>query len=410
MKSPLGSLISVLNKTPVPYVGRYATNQSFVQHQRNTSTTAEMASMGSVGTLFAIVNRTSNSVSQVDWKLWRKAASGKKEDRVEVTRHAALDLWNKPNPYTTRQEFVESFSQHLDLTGEAWWVVGRNENFRTLPLELWVVRPDRMTPVPHPTEFLAGYIFSGPDGEKVPLNKEDVVQLRMPNPLDPYRGMGPVQSILTQLDSIRYSKEWNRNFFLNSAEPGGIVEVPESLSDADFDQLSARWNEQHSGVANAHRVAFLEHGKWVDRKYTMRDMQFVELNSVYRDDVLGAFGFPKSMLGIVEDVNRANAETSKTMFAENLVVPRLERIKGALNNDLLPLFGTAAQGLEFDYDDPVPEDAEARNAERDSQVAAYVALINAGVNTEDAAAFCGLPIMRVEKAPQSVQPQQNAGM
>ncbi|KKK81335.1 hypothetical protein LCGC14_2814460, partial [marine sediment metagenome] len=64
------------------------------------------------------------------------------------------------------------------------------------------------------------------------MGVDDVVQLKMPNPLDPYRGMGPVQSILADLDSERYSAAWNRNFFINGAEPGGIIEVDRRLDDA----------------------------------------------------------------------------------------------------------------------------------------------------------------------------------
>jgi hypothetical protein len=48
--------------------------------------------------------------------------------------------------------------------------------------------------------------------------------------MDPYRGMGVVQTILVDLDATRASAEWNRNFFLNSAEPGGIVEVDRRLT------------------------------------------------------------------------------------------------------------------------------------------------------------------------------------
>jgi phage portal protein BeeE len=71
--------------------------------------------------------------------------------------------------------------------------------------------------------------------------------------LDPYRGLSPVLSILPDLDTSRYAAEWSRAFFINSAQPGGIIEVPQPLSDPDFDQLRDRWNEQHKGVGNAHR-------------------------------------------------------------------------------------------------------------------------------------------------------------
>jgi len=392
-KTLFGSLASagrgLVNRSPVPYVsGRNIS----IPWRQPTGAEAQMRAMGTVGTLFAIVNRTSNATAQVNWRLYRKASSGLKEDRVEVTSHAALDLLNTPNRFFTRQELIESTQQHIDLTGEGWWVITRNPR-SPIPLELWPVRPDRMAPIPDPNDFIAGYTYTAPDGREIPLRVEDVIQIRMPNPLDPYRGMGPVQSILTEIDSARYSAEWNRNFFLNSAEPGGIIEVEKRLSDPEFTEARDRWAEQHKGVSNAHRVAIIENGmKWVDRKLTQRDMQFAELRQVSRDVIREAFGAPAFVLGEVGDVNRATAEASKVLFAEQLTVPRLERFKGALNNDLLPLYGQAtAAALEFDYDDPVPPDAAARNAEITAKTTAWATLVEAGADADLAAEYLGLP-------------------
>ncbi|MFE7754314.1 phage portal protein [Streptomyces sp. NPDC057429] len=399
-KTLIGSLTALARRTavdtPVPFTSRGA--ERALPFMRPAGMEQQMRAMGSVGTLFSIVNRTSNATAQVDWKLWRKAKSGLKEDRVEVTSHAALDLWNKPNPFMPRQEFVETFQQHVDLVGEGWWVIAYHPG-STIPLELWPVRPDRMTPVPSQKSFLAGYVYTSPDGEQVPLGLNEVVFLRMPNPLDPYRGMGPVQSVLADLDATRYSAEWNRNFFLNSAEPGGIIEVPTPLSDPDFDQLRDRWNEQHRGVANAHRVAILEHGKWIDRKLSQRDMQFVELRSVSRAVLREAYGISAFALGEVTDINRATAEASKAWFADQLTVPRLERIKAALNFDLLPLFGATAQGLEFDYENPAPADPEAEAAQLTAKVNAATSLINAGLSSASVLSALGLPAIEASPAP-----------
>lgn len=404
MRSLLGGLTrdvakaarGISNQVPVPY----STRNLNMPVLPTVSPEAQMRTMGSVGTLFAIVNRTSNATAQVNWKLWRSAKSGLPEERVEVTSHLALDLWNKPNEFMTRQEFVEAFQQHLDLAGEAWWVVGRNPALRSIPLELWPVAPHRMAPVPDKDEFISRYEYTGPMGERVPLGRDEVVFLRMPNPLDPYRGMGPVQSILTDLDSTRYSAEWNRNFFINSAEPGGIVQVDRRLSDDEFDEMRDRWHEQHRGVANAHRVAILEQATWVDRAFSQRDMQFVELRNVSREVIREAFGFPKSMLGTSDDVNRAVAEAQEVVFARWLLVPRLERIKGALNNDFLPLFGPASKGLEFDYENPVPEDLAAESAEMTAKANAAKTFIDTGFDPVDVLELLGLPDMAFkEKAP-----------
>jgi HK97 family phage portal protein len=388
----LGALLNragTATNTPVPFASRAASyGRGLFGSQRGA--TAQLDAMGSVSTLFAIVNRTAKAEAGVEWKLYRKAKSGKKEDRTEVTSHAALDLWNRPNAFYTQSEFVEAGAQHKQLTGEQWWVVARHEAVN-LPLELWPVRPDRMRPVPDPQTFLSGYMYTGPDGQEIALRKEDVILIRTPHPTDPYRGIGPVQALLTDLDAVRYSAEWNRNFFLNSAEPGGIIEVPDELDDRAFDQLRDRWNEQHKGIANAHRVAILEHGKWVDRKFTQRDMQFVELREVGREIIREAFGFPKPMTGAVDDVNRSNADAGAVMFARWLVVPDLEAVRDALNHRFLPLYGNTATGLEFDFVNPIPDDVESEAMQLTARADAAAKLRTAGWDPAGILSAVGLP-------------------
>jgi HK97 family phage portal protein len=382
--------------TPVPFTSRTASYSGVFGSNRSAE--GQMRAMSAVGTLFAIVDRTSNATALVDWKLYRKAKSGRDEDRVEVTSHAALDLWNRPNPFMPRQEFVESSTQHYDLTGETPWVIARAPGF-SIPLEMWPVRPDRITPVPDREKFLKGYVYTSPDGEQIPLELDEVIFLRRPNPLDPYRGLSPVLSILPDLDTSRYAAEWSRAFFVNSAQPGGIIEVPQALSDTEFDELRDRWNEQHKGTGNAHKVAILEHGKWVDRTISQRDMQFVELRGATADRVREAYGISKSAIGDFEDINRASALAAKAWFAEQQTIPRLERIKAALNYELLPMYGATAQGLEFDYCDPVPPDPETEATTLTARAEAAAKLRTAGWEPAGILSAVGLPEIPYAGAP-----------
>jgi HK97 family phage portal protein len=378
--------------TPVPFTTSSGSPVVNLPWNSRNDAVAQMRAMGTVGALFAIIHRTSTSTAKVNWRLYRKARSGNLEDRTEVTSHAVLDLWNKPNSFYTRQEFVETEQQHVDLTGEGWWVLAHNAR-SALPLEIWPVRPDRMVPVPSATNFLDGYMYLSPGGQQIALTRDQVIQLRMPNPMDPYRGMGPVQSILPDLDASRYSAVWNANFFRNSAEPGGIIQLNKGVDDAEFDKLSRRWNEQHKGVANAHRVAIIEEAQWVDRKISQRDMQFAELRTITSDMIREAFGIPKFAVGVITDINRATADAAKAWFAEELTVPRLERFKQALNNDLLPMYGATTVGLEFDFDDPVPPNQESVNATLSARALAAAALRDAGWDPDDILSAVGLPAM-----------------
>ncbi|NUO43740.1 MAG: phage portal protein [Streptomyces sp.] len=384
---------SFVNRAPVPYApatGRAGFGAGFL---RPAGQEAQMRAMGSSSTLYAIVDRITTTYAGVEWKLYRSAASGREEDRKEVTAHPALTLWNKPNPFMTGPQFRETTQQHEELTGEQWWVTAHAEN-STIPQELWPVRPDRMEPVPDPQDFLIGYVYSGPSGERVPLTNDDVIFQRRPNPLDPYRGMGVVQTILMDIDATRASAEWNRIFFENNAAPGGVIQVDRRLSDDEFNEFNDRWREQHKGLTNAHRVGLLEEGMtWVDRKYTMQDMQFAELRSVNREIIREAFGFPKPMLGSTDDVNRANAEAAAYVFARWLIQPRLERTREVLNTRLLPMFGALGKGLEFDFANPVPEDAETEARVTQLRALAASSLHNAGWFAADILKVVDLPEM-----------------
>jgi len=402
VKALLGPVLK--NEAPVPYVPRTLTFPWLPRANMEQN----MRAYGQVGTLHAIVSRLANATSQVNWRLYRSSKSGKPEDRVEVTDHLALRIWDSPNPFMTRQEFVEASQQHVELTGEGWSVIARNPRARSLPLELWPVRPDRMAPVPSASNFLSGYLYTGPGGERIPFEKDSVLFIRVPDPLDPYRGLSPVGTISATLDSSRFADEYNRNFFYNSAEPGGIIQVDKRLTDDEFNELRDRWEEQHKGVARAHTVAVLEQGEWKQNAATRRDMQFVELSDVTDAKIRTAFGFPKFMLGDVDDVNRAQGEASDAMFAQWLIVPRLVRWRQMLNTDYLPLFGTAGQGLEFDFDDPVMANTEIENAGRDSKVAAAVALMGAGADKDETMAAFGLPTITFTEPEPAPQPPLQA--
>lgn len=361
---------------------------------------AELEAMGSLGTLFAIVNQTSTATAKTKWRLFRVPVTANAQPR-EVLSHAFLDLWNKPNPYYTGRLFRETVQQHLDLIGEGTFALVTMGNMIT---EMWPFRPDRLEVVPSRKEFIKGYIYHSPDGEKVPLTKEEVIHIKMPNPSDPYRGMGPVQTMLADIDSARFSAEWNRNFFLNSAQPGGIVKVDHALDDEEFNRFHARWREQHQGIHNAHRVALLEMGEWIEAKYSMEDMQFVELRNLPRELIREAFAFPKPMLGTVDDVNRANAEAGKEIMAEGQTVPRLERWQDIVNSELLPRFQNGRQ-LMLQFDDPVPVNREAADRERNSKATSWAAIVNAGGNPDDASEATGLPRIRLQPKPTPAPPQ-----
>lgn len=372
---------------------------------------AYMRAYQSNGTIYAIVSMLARQTAKVQWHLYRTApqdgrrryttADKGSDQRTEVLQHQAMALWNKPNPFMTGFMLREMCQTHLDLTGEGYLILAYAGK-ATFPTGIWPVRPDRMEPVPHAERFLSGYVYRGPSGETVPLQPHEVIQIKYPSPFDVYRGMGPIQSILVDIDSAKYSAAWNRNYFLNSATPGGAIKMDKRLTDDEWNEFTDRWRESHRGIGAAHRVAILENGaEWVPNADTIQDMDFANLRNLSRDVMREAFAMHKAILGTVEDVNRANAQTAQEHFESFLITDRLDRWRDVLNCFYLPLFGSTGQGVEMDHDDAVTANREADAVELNAKASAAASFVDAGYDPHDVLEVVGLPDMGVvEKATQ----------
>jgi HK97 family phage portal protein len=380
------------------------------------------------GTVYANAGLLASGTAGPRWNLYRQdkqdgrqryTTSDKGSDqRVQVVQHPALALLNAPGQLTVNGQKMTFFSRfrlfevsqlYMELTGKSHWVIDR---VGTMPVGIWPVRPDRMTPVPDSKTYLKGWIYDSPDGtERIPLQPQDVIFNCFPDPENLFGGTGWVEPVLAEIEGARYAAEWNRNFFSNSARPDGVIQTDKRLSDEEWDELTARWRETHRGVARAHRVAVLEAGAtWVATSTSPKDMDFANLLSTGADRIREGAGMHKVMTGVTEDVNRANAQTGEEVFASWKISPRLDRWWDVLNTQYLPMFGTVGAGVEFDYVYPAPVNREQDNLELTAKATAASLLIGAGLVSSDVLTAVGLPPMKdAPKPPPSGLPPGTPG-
>lgn len=394
---------------PVPYTvdrggiyGGYTTGRG---HARETAT------YGQNGTVYATVKLYAQAFAMAKWHLYRQTATDTRlEDRPEVLQHQALKVWNNPMPSPIAAgvqlrsgAFVRMLSSiYQQLTGEAWLVVGKAG---PIPTSLWPVHPVRMIPVPSAESFLAGYVYQAPDGTQVPLGLDEVLCVLDPNPDDPYRGMGVAGPLMPKLEAARWSAEYNRNFFLNSAEPGGVISLPTHLEDREFDELTARWRQQHQGTSKAHHIAVLEYGATWTATGSRRDMQFTEGDAAIDTAIRETMRIHGHMLGLSENVNLANAQAADYTFAKWGTELQLAPWQDMLNYQYLPLFGSTGRGVEFDHDSTVPRDVVTEAATFAQRLGAATAAITAGADPEEMLAAAELPPVKWTPRPVPTQPQ-----
>jgi len=87
------------------------------------------------------------------------------------------------------------------------------------------------------------------------------------------------------------AEEYEARFFDNDATPGGVIQVPKTLSKEAYDRLVANWNTLHQGAKQAHLIGLLEEGgQWQDTGLSNEDAQFLELRRFQLQEIMRWFG------------------------------------------------------------------------------------------------------------------------
>lgn len=271
----------------------------------------------------------------------------------EVETHPMIDLLEKPNRWMDKDEFFEREFQHLELAGDAFILKIRNG--MGVVEELWPLMPDIMNVIPDSQNFIAGYVYMI-NGKRVPFDVSDIIHIKRTDPSNMVRGLGVVEAAARAVDNDAQSADYNRRFFKNAARPDGALETDNELSEQSFNRLKKEFKEQYAGTDNAHKTVLLEGGvKFNPVNFSQKEMDFLNSRKFNRDEILAMVRVSPSILGMVEDVNRSNAEASEYIFSKRVVKHKMNRMVSKLTSDLAAEFD---EKLVVSFTDPVPADKE----------------------------------------------------
>lgn len=322
--------------------------------------------------VFACISKIATKTASIEFEMYKVANS--KGEKVEILNHPLLDLIYKPNKFQTKAEFLETTIINLKCTGDAFWYKVRNESGQVV--ELWNLRPDLMTIVADPTEFIKGYIFSKADGSTVNFRPDEIIHFKYPDPLSQYLGMGPLHPASRRVQTEDYATSFQRDFFLNSARPDAVIKNPgmELTAEQKID-IRNGFNRKHRGVGNSSKVAVLDGGlEYQLISISQKEMDYIESLKFTRDDILVAFQVPKPLLAIVDDVNRANSETAMYIFLSETIQPEIKRIVDKINEEMT--YQDFGEEFVLDFEDPTPENREMELKEYESGLQNNYLLIN----------------------------------
>lgn len=315
----------------------------------------------------ACVSKIAEKYSTVEFKLKRIINS--KGDVKEVKNHEILDLIYRWNPFMTKEEAMELDIINRKLSGDSFILKIRNSSGQVA--ELWPISPLNVIIYADPVRFVDYYEITNAKGEKQRVEAEDMIHIKYPSPLNQYFGLSPLSAAKQRIDSENYAVEHQKNTFLNNGRPDAVVQSDQTPPMAQRIEIRKDYEKKHKGQGKNSKVAFLWGGlKYQQISLSPQELDFIESMKFTRDDIMVSFKCPKSIFGITEDVNRANAETGMRIFYSETINPEAIRWANKINEELIiPDFGE-----EF-YIEPVnqaPVDREQRLAEFDKGVDRWI--------------------------------------
>ena len=314
--------------------------------------------------VYSCVTARSQDVAEIGLRLF-------KGDQ-EIHEHPVLDLINKVNPYMTKHDLFNATQTYKDLDGNCYWFLAREDRAdgKGEVKEIYILRPDRVqiiTDKENPL-LIKGYAYKQSNSAPIVFEPTEIIHHKNFNPNGnhplPSKGMGVVEAAYSSVFTDGQMRVYNAAFFKNSARPDGML-IPSgdsAMSPEEYTRLKEEWNEEHQGSENASKIAILQGGlKWQDISRSQNDMQFIDQKRFNRDEIMAIFRVPKTLVGITEDVNRANADAAIYVFSLKTIKPLMQAIVDTLNEFLLPNFGD--DRLRFEFKSPVPDDRDALRAD-----------------------------------------------
>ncbi|WP_170438898.1 phage portal protein [Ruegeria arenilitoris] len=310
------------------------------------------------------------------------------DDAQRYETHPVLRLMRRPNAAQGKAELLEALFGQLLLSGNAYVEAVQAEG--GLPVELHVLRSDRMSVVPGADGWPRAYDYTA-GGKTHRFPAEAICHIKSFHPQDDHYGFSPMQAAAMAIDVHNSASRWSKSLLDNAARPSGALvwkggDGQGAMAEEQFRRLSDEIEANYRGARNAGRPMVLEGGlDWKPMGFSPSDMEFQKTKEAAAREIALAFGVPPMLLGIQGDATYSNYQEANRAFYRLTVLPLVTRVAAALSDWLS---GFTGEDLVLKPDlDQVP----ALAAERDAQ---WARVANADFLTDaEKRALLGLPVL-----------------
>lgn len=299
--------------------------------------------------VFACVEELSTSAAEPRLMAVRKTAKGPEQ----IKDHPVLDLFERPNPFTSRYQLIAALIMYRAVAGNAYLEKVRSGAGKLV--ELWPLRPDRVWVVPDPVQHVGGWLYRiGADEYR--MAARDVIQSKTRNPLDDWYGLPPLAVAAQRVDTDNFMRAFTGAFFRNAGVPAGLLTIEKQVGAAERQMIADRFRNETGGPGGWHSLLVLGGagaGGTGQVTYTPmgmplgeRGLVLPELDEISESRIPMVFGVPLELIGArlgMVHGNRSTTKEARASFWDETLAPLYQEIAADLTNGLVDEYG------DFDY-------------------------------------------------------------
>lgn len=301
-------------------------------------------------------------------------------DVVEVVDHPLIDLLQNMNNFNNNYESFELTSMYLDLIGDSYWWVKKDE--WGMPEEIWVLQGQYMKIVPAKRAFIKGYLYGQPKNDfnnsqgLIKFKKDDIIHFKTPNPNSMYYGLGAAQAVMSAINRMISMDVSEQSRLNNMGRPDFVVGYKGGKLDSqEIKKVERMWQSAFGGPGKDGKIKVMDEDFSLETLgFSPRDMEYLSGRIWSLKEIAGAFGVPYSYLDTT-DTKKATSEIAERLYAKNTILPSITRIAEKLNEKLVPLYDPSGR-LFLQYDNPVPSDRKLELEENTQYVGAGIMTVN----------------------------------
>lgn len=322
----------------------------------------------------AAVNLLASAVGTLPVRMFRNIAAG----REEVTDHPAADLVDGfANDWHSAGKIRELATTDAILHGDGFVFVNK---VAKRPAELLYLRRDKIA---------VEYLDSGEPRYKIggeTFGPDRVIHIQNIS-LDGERGLGLLRSGRDAIGLAILLERSAARLFRNGARPGGVLSFKGTLRKETVERIGASWRAAHGGD-NSGGVAVLDNqGEYKPIAFTSVEAQHNEQRLYALGEIARLTGVPVTLLQDLSHGNFANTEQQSLTFLQHGLLPWLSEWTDAYTRTLLTRAERRQYSFDFDVDDLLRADTQAR-------ASSFASLRAAGIITgNDARRELNLPAL-----------------